>query len=101
MRIRVSWQIMIFCLGVAFAAPAKSYADDFDDVLDDLLAYRLQTRAGIVHENTAVSPVLEKEAGKVNRTDHLLKKNGDTMPRAKAGTRIKQPSPTALKSSAK
>ena len=38
-------QILTFVIGVACAIPAVCIADDLDDVLDDLMTYRLQSKA--------------------------------------------------------
>ena len=38
-------QLFSFILGIACSIPAISFADDLDDVLDDLITHRAQTKA--------------------------------------------------------
>ncbi len=38
------FQIMLFVLGIVCVVPALSFADDLDDVIDDLISHRIQVR---------------------------------------------------------
>ena len=58
-------QLLTFVIGVACSIPAVSFADDLDEVLDDLMTYRLRSKAA----QERGEPVPQAENTKEKRLD--------------------------------
>lgn len=85
-------QLFSFILGIACSIPAVCLADDLDEVLDDLMSYRMSAKAATERGEAPAKPVAAESKSTVE-----TKVSDKSQKRTKVATHSKQEKSTATK----